>query len=486
MIKKSLFAATILILLLVAGMVVSPSKAVLLNTGLYSSVAENEWEFECIDCPKSIAPITDHSFTLDTTGQPHVAYGGDHLYYAWFNNSSSNWHIQIVDNVNAVGASLSLDTNGYPHISYVSSGNLKYAYQDALGWHTQIVNNEGGWSTSLALDQNGYPRIAYDYSGLKYAYQDAGGWHTQSVDSTGDIDDPSLALDTSGYAYISYYDTVNDNLKYAYQDNVGWHIQTLDSTGDVGRFSSLVLDTNNSLHISYLDQTNHKVKYIYRHGSSTTVQNVGPIGLSGACQTSVALSSLGTPFISYFNSDNESPMYAYKDETGWHTQIVSGTYGELCSGTSMIVDEDGYLHIIHLDTIDLTDFVRYSYKDTSGWHTQSVDNEERIYNLFSMLLDKQGYAHVIYSSYTNQKYAYQDNLGWHSENLNMGAISSLALDDQNYPHISSYYGYWDPDMYRPEGELIYSYQDSTGWYTETVDTEDDAGHDSSLVLRNTN
>jgi len=53
--------------------------------------------------------MTDRSLRLDTAGHPHIAYGEDHLYYAWHNGAS--WHYETVDDSSGVGwcTSLPLD-----------------------------------------------------------------------------------------------------------------------------------------------------------------------------------------------------------------------------------------------------------------------------------------------------------------------------------------------------------------------------------------
>jgi hypothetical protein len=55
-----------------------------------------------------------------------------------------------------------------------------------------------------------------------------------------------------------------------------------------------------------------------------------------------------------------------------------------------------------------------------------------------------------------------------------GFWNSLALDAQDYPHIS-YYELSDRD-------LKYAYQDSQGWHLETVDGEGEVGEYNSITI----
>jgi outer membrane protein assembly factor BamB len=293
----------------------------LLGTGTITVPGTTEWTIECADCPKSFSEMSDRSLRLDSSGHPHIAYGGDHLYYAWYDGSL--WHYETADASPRVGsyASLVLDAAGYPHISYLDDYNddLKYAYKDGTGWHVETVDGvgENGSSTSLALDGAGYPHISYYDSSnddLKYAYRDVTGWHLETVDSAGSIGrHTSLALDAAGYPHISCYDYGNEDLKYAYKDVTGWHLETVDSAGIVGYFTSLALDAAGYPHISYLDLSNSALKYSYKDLTGWHVETVDSAGNVG-WDTSLALDAADYPHISYYDSSNSDLKYAYKYE----------------------------------------------------------------------------------------------------------------------------------------------------------------------------
>ena len=129
-----------------------------------TSARADGWVIECVDFSKLFSEMTDRSLRLDAAGHPHVAYGGDRLYYAYYNGM--NWNLDTVDDSPGVGryASLVLDGGEYPHISYYDDTNLdlKYAYQNASGWHILTVDSDGLFTyTSLVLDVHRNTHIRY-------------------------------------------------------------------------------------------------------------------------------------------------------------------------------------------------------------------------------------------------------------------------------------------------------------------------------------
>jgi hypothetical protein len=493
----------------------------------------DRWVTQCVDCPKYFVPMNDRGLRLDAGGHPHIAYGGDHLYYAW--HDGTNWHYETVDSSSNVGGngSLALDDSGYPHIIYRYEDGLRYARKDATGWHIETVPTNGGDYLSLALDDNGYPHVSHylgrpDYDlkytykdasgwhdeiaddwwvglhtslaldgssrphisytseggGLRYAYKDATGWHPEILDSDGEVEATSLALDRKGYPHIAYYMSGDEDLRYAYQDAIGWHTLTVTSAEYATSSVSLALDSNDYAHISYYDE-NHPIshlKYAYRNATGWHVEIVEGEEGGWWMYNSIALDKSGYPHFSCLDGANNALVYGRKDGSGWHLQTVDyrGYAGEY---NSLAVDTNGHPHISYHD--GFTDGLKYAYYDGHAWNFELVDEDDQvgwpqIGDYTSLGLDGDDHPHVSYYDGVRQalKYAHKDAAGWHSEIVDdtgwIGWYTSLALDPDDYPHIS-YYAWGDKD-------LRYAYQDTGGWHIETVDSAGQVGAHTSLTL----
>jgi len=501
------------------------------------SAQPESWRIECADCPHQFAESTDRMLRLDGNSLPHMAYGRDHLYYAWYDGTQ--WHSEIADPAASVGeeASLALDPAGKPHISYLDTfnGNLKYAYQDSGGWHnTSLYPSYPGSPTSIAVDAAGYAHISYSASpngDLYYAYQDAAGWHNELVDNSPTVcETSSLALDSdgrphisycdslsgdlryafrdhsgwqslsidtqvnagvssididhNGYPHISYFDNLfNYDLKYAYLDATGWHTDTVDTQVNVGLFNSLDLDEDNQPHIGYwADQT---LRYAYLDASGWHITTVNTTGTVGS-YISLALESTGEAHIAFYGYSEYTHLfsikYARETPSDWQVQTVdsSMTVGD---GTSLALNNAGYARISYIDT-SLFD-LKYAYQAADGWHVQTVDGENISNGPTSLALDEGGYSHIAYPNYDpagngsfDLKYAFQDASGWQITTVDqagsVGSEPDLDLDQSGYPHIS----YID----RTNADLKYAFLDATGWHTETVVSDGVIGWSTSLKL----
>jgi hypothetical protein len=437
---------------------------------------DSAWKIECVDCPRRIGGMAEHSLRVDADGYPHLAYGYDHLYYAWSDGTSWYSDTVDVDDKGAFSTSLALDSSGNAHISYSgwANGNLKFAHLEAGVWTVETIDiGSGGGTTSLALDSVNQPHIAYsssagglDFHGdLRYAYQEAGQWYTETVDTDANISTGTLSmgLDGAGYPHIIYYHLdswISGSMKYAYQDAGGWHFQDFNTTVDVARYASLVIDDQGYAHVGYIDPTNSELNYAYQDASQWYTETVDvscTLGLDPALQ----LAGDGSPYISYIIrvGGQHSVKMAYHDDTGWHIELIHSGKNNI-GMPSIDLDADGKAYVTFNDAGAYELMV--AHRETAGWQVEVVDRSGEVGQYISMALDGNNRAHIGYYDVQNQdlKYAYQDDLGWHIEMADnsgqVGRNPSLDLDANGYPHVS----YYDMGNY----ELKYAYRDGTGWH----------------------
>jgi hypothetical protein len=482
-----------------------------------TAAGSRTWVIEGVDCPKQFSAMADRSLRLDADGHPHIAYGEDHLYYAWHDGSS--WHPETADSSYLVGkhASLDLDQEGHPHISYYdeTAHDLKYAYKDAGGWHCQTVDSEGdvgGSTTTIAVDASGRPRIAYyDASNhlLKYACYNGSAWAIDVVTETGyHVYRASMALDSGSLPHIGVES--NNGLAYAYKDAAGWHVELPGSS--CSGYVSIALDEGGLPRIAF---SGNALMYAYKDGGGWHFQTVDNTSAGNHC--SLALDSSGNPRVAYTRAEYYAPAadvgYAYRDASGsWHVDWFCSTWG----GISLVVgaddlpriscyggyceswsgDERGLKYLSHdgtgwnVETVDRAgdvgactsislvsgvapyvsyyDFwhgaVRLAERDSLSWHTELVESlgvpnpwTERY---TSIAIDSAECLHVAYCAWPGLAYAVRDGAGWQFEAVDSADVShcSLTLDGAGRPHVS----------YSADSNLRHGWRDVAGWHLEEV------------------
>lgn len=172
-------------------------------------IASAEWQTECVDCPPAYVNKGLRSLALDSSGNPHMTYGGfDGLYYAFHDGTS--WHIETLNENRSEKPEIVIDSSDEVHIVY-NTGHpdytLKYVTNASGSWVTQSVNGENGIFFSMALDSSDKVHISYSSNSvgiLKYVTNASGSWVAETVDTNQSLT-TSIAIDSSGKVHISYY-----------------------------------------------------------------------------------------------------------------------------------------------------------------------------------------------------------------------------------------------------------------------------------------
>ncbi|MBI5664011.1 MAG: hypothetical protein HZC49_02805 [Nitrospirae bacterium] len=417
-------------------------------------VALAGWTVQGADMPKIFSYMSSKFITIDgTTGHPHIAYGGDHLYHAYYNGTQ--WTIETVDDSPGVGkaASIAVDSNGKVHISYLDSirGDLKYATNVFGVWEAIQVDTDVDESTSIAIDSHGNAHISYYDSinaDLKYATNASGSWVITAIDSAGIVGKyTSIAIDSLNKAHIGYFDWQNSSLKYATNASGSWVKTTVESSVVVGNYLSIAVDGSRKAHISYYDETNTYLKYATNTTGSWVKTTVDSAAFVGAT-SSIAVDSSNKAHISYYDSTNANLKYATNTSGSWVKTTVDST-GDAGNISAISVDSSNKAHISYYDST--TAALEYATNTSGSWVISIIDNAGLAGDYNSIAVDGNGKAHISYYDTTKGDLKYATNASgmWVTATIDssgdVGEYTSIAVDGSGKVYISYLYNYSQTD-----------------------------------------
>lgn len=416
-----------------------------------------------------------------TNNMPHMAFGGDYLYHAYFDGLQ--WKIETVDKTPNVGAyaSLAIDNNGKQHISYYDStnGELRYATNSLGTWMT-IALDVGGVGTfnAIAVDSNNRVHISYSdmtNRALKYATNISGAWEIFTLD-TGLATNgyTSLAIDSADKIHIAYSGATA--LKYATNTLGTWDMQTVDSVA--AGFPSLALDTSGKAHISYNVGTIKGVKHA-TNKDGTWANEVVAIHASDrwfGFGTSIDLDSSGVAHITWYQSMLTNGVFHATNEVAgtWNVaQVANGAGWFVGDFSSVAIDSQGKVHITHYNT---NTYNYYYTNNTSGnWSTLLVNVAGYIGEYTSIAVDSNSRAHIACFEREGANLKLVTNqAGWASQTIDATGSTpiGIAIDSNGNDHISYY------NNYTPR----YATNASGSWVSQPVDPTDVSGRDSSITI----
>jgi hypothetical protein len=326
--------------------------------------------------------------------------------------------------------------------------------QASLSWSVQTVDNNAYTFQSrcpIALDSNNSPHIAYtdvrvESDGFQtplvmYANWNGTDWSTQQIAIGRAF---SLVLDANDHPHV-LYSRSREPLMYASLTGTSWVSQTVDANG--AGFGMVALDSSGNPHVAYTDGTS--IKYAILKGSSWDIQTVATYKPGDlAFGLAFALDKNNNPYIMYSPSsyaDYSQPVgiqainvtLATYQNSSWKIQPLSlppptGDYGNI------VVDSKGYLHSFFMQHYVSSDnrirgTILYASWNGIAWETQTVVSNISLPYSLSLALDSNDYPHISYST-GEPMYASWTGTAWDIQTADFAGY--LAVDANGNPHIS--------------------------------------------------
>ncbi len=315
---------------------------------------------------------------LDTAGTPVISYydvDASDVKLALCSNPDCTG-TTIIRTIDAAAASLPTDivvlADGRPSILYTRTDAdlvLATCADPTCSSTTQTVVADGAWWGSMAIGSSGFPVISYYNDAADdlrvAACNDA--TCTSAVQSVLDHQsgvmtgiETSIAIGADGNPVISYLDFTNRDLRVAKCTNAtcsaaGTSLTTLDSGGDVGSGSSIAVGPDGNPVVAYYDGTNDDLRFAacanpQCTGSATitTIDSTGDVGKN----SSVAIGADGYPIVAYYDSTALNLQVAKCGAStcaGALSLSIVEALNDVGSYLSMAIDSRGAPVISHFD-----------------------------------------------------------------------------------------------------------------------------------------
>jgi hypothetical protein len=309
------------------------------------------------------------------------------------------FHIETVDSTGdtGIGASIALDSQGRPHIAYIVRQNqdIRYAVKTGAAWTVQPgpLYADERTGVTLVLDSVDNPGIAHNGS---YFRRVAGGWvekymggfapwfSTAAQDASGGLQGVTIWSWGSGdyEGYVSYTERIGDT----------WSDFVLDD----GTFyptnphASIVIDKHGDPHVSVTPTAGDSVRYWHRKNGVWS-----RVVFTPGAWSSIALDEQDSPRISYYDIIARDLVLAFQYDGAWVTAPLDQT-GDVGEYTSQKI-RGGVSHVTYY-TKSSGD-LRYAVFNPSGGQTpviQTVDSAGDVGAWSSLALDEQGRPHIAY------------------------------------------------------------------------------------------
>lgn len=315
------------------------------------------WQSETI--PNTDGAVENYS-AIDQNQIIHVAFikrsdTQDSIMYTKLNGTSWSTPEILDSNYIINDVSLTLDSNGNPNIAYSiytsgGIGYLKYTNWTGSSWSPSTAINQTGVvfeDVSIALNSQEQPWIAYrSSSGGKIGLAQWNGSLWIKDETVGTGYSPVLGIEMTNDVPVIVYINSSYRLILGRKIVGSWTAQSLDSDANtVGGWPSLKI-SGDKIHIAYWSSIEGYLKYLYRDELLLWNNPEVVAQTDNSAQVScISLDSLGNPYIVYDSDDGIKRDT--KVDVQWNTKLIAigdpGTF-QFCSA---FFDSNGKMHVIY-------------------------------------------------------------------------------------------------------------------------------------------
>lgn len=454
---------------------VIPVLAILSLFVFFVSNLQATWMIDTIHNATYFKLENKHSIALDSMGAPHIVYGGDHLYHAYYTGGA--WQEERIDSSLGVGinASIVIDASDKIHIfyeNYVSSATgsarNKYATNASGSWVIQSievlpVETDDSYIDDLlmAVDRTGKIHMVYAHSvwntdhwdeTIVYLTNASGEWISQvAADFVGEnpaawpqIYDFAMADDGSVHILCKMWPL----LKYVTNASGSWMKEEITGVWNGTRDAAICTDNAGQVHVAYGGPysgigNDSMLKYAFRaaDGWHTDTAPIDPVNIADSIGSiSMAVDGSNIVHVSYADLSTNSIKYAKGISDSWQVEPLAsiddlGTYDSV----SLTVNDAGTAHIAFWD--NGSSAVKYAGKVTGSWAIQTIKSGSLDLRDLSLGLDSSQALHLGYRDWITKQvwYASGKYQSWSRQTLSASSygIPKLGLTPDDSIHILS-------------------------------------------------
>jgi hypothetical protein len=331
----------------------------------------------------------------------------------------------------------------------------------AEGWTAVALGP--GVKPAVALDPSGNPGVTWLFEKVGEGFvafaESAQDWEIQILREGYFYGPIGLAYDPDGTPNIVVHDHQADDFRPELGDLVrlswdgsAWVEDIANDEGHDGWDATVAIGDDGVIHAAGVDPAQfgrtEGVEYYRSTGDGWDVTQIGSGPIPYQYNVALALDQSGSPSITYYNDTDQDLVFARLEGGSWSLERAAEE-GDVGKYSSLAYDGEGRPAATFFRQSGSSEGeIVFASRGDGGWTSETIGqltafSEANARRNSSLGFDSQGRAHVAFSDTQGVWYAIRGESGWEIQqiveaDLPLGQLVSLALDQDDRPHIAIY------------------------------------------------